>query len=358
MRIHRRSFLALAGATSVSSLIPSEFASRSASAATEDAIELIVPAGAASRTGIAGQLVAAALERELGRPVKVINIQQPGQGYEMLAAAPPDGRTFGLVAADLVSLNTGGTSAIGPGNVTPLGLLNEDPAGIHVRKDAPWRRASAVIDAAQSNGGTLKASGAGRKAIWHVSVERWAMASGLGAENVDWESARNASVAAQNLVVGGTDVVVCSVPEIRMAPSVASIKTLAIMGRSRHPRYPGIPTLKEQGLALRAGLWRGVAAPPGLPAPIARKMTAALRNIASASTFKRPMLRRGFGLAFADGSEFADYMAEEQADYEVAMAAIGTGPYEGPKMRRPSSPPDVSNTGEAPPRQSYGAAPS
>jgi tripartite-type tricarboxylate transporter receptor subunit TctC len=217
--------------------------------------------------------------------------------------------------------------------------LNEDPAGIHVRRDAPWRRASAIIDAARSNGGVLKASGAGRKAIWHVSVERWAMASGLGAEGVAWESARNASVAAQSLVVGGPDVVVCSVPEIQMSPSIGGIKTLAIMGRKRHPRYPGIPTLAEQGLDVRAGLWRGVAGPPGLAKPAGRRITASLRRIAGSSAFGRPMLRRGFGLAFADGDAFADYMAEEQEAMRVAMVAIGTGPYEGPKMRRPSSPP-------------------
>lgn len=92
-------------------------------------------------------------------------------------------------------------------------------------------------------------------------------------------------------------------------------------------------------------------------APVARKMTASLRRIASAGAFQRPMLRRGFGLAYADGAEFAGYMAEEQAACEVAMAAIGTGPYEGSKMRRPSSPPDGGSVGEAPPRQSYGAAP-
>jgi tripartite-type tricarboxylate transporter receptor subunit TctC len=284
---------------------------------------LIVPAPGGSRTGVAGRILAASLERELGRPIEVLNTDGPAQGYELLAAAPPDGSTIGLVAADLAALHWAGKTDVRPQSVTPLALFNEDPAGIHVRRDARWQNARELAASIRSAQGRMNASGAGRAAIWHVSTHRWMTASGLGPSALPWEPAAGPAAAAEILVAGGPDVVVCSVPEIRTTRFAKDIKTLAVMARGRSRRYPEIAALAEAGVPVRAGLWRGVAAPKGTPPQVAGRVTAALRRAYAGASFRREMFRRGFGLAWAETAEFAQFMDKEDRVIGSALRAIG-----------------------------------
>jgi tripartite-type tricarboxylate transporter receptor subunit TctC len=287
-------------------------------------VTFIVPAPAGSRTGKAGGILAASLQREIGKPVNILNVEGPGTAYQLLASAPPDGSTLGLVAADIVTTHRAGLSSAGPHSVTALALFNEDPAGIHVRSDAPWANAQDLTAKVRSEPGRLTASGAGRRAIWHLSTHRWITASGMDGSALPWEPAPGPAAAAEELVAGGGPaVVVCSVPEIRATPSAPRIRTLAVMAKQRSRRYPEIACLSESGLPFQIGLWRGVAGPRGLPPELAKKMSAALRRVYTAETFRSEMFRRGFGLAWADAPQFAQFMQKEDQAIGSALRAIG-----------------------------------
>ena len=319
----RRAFLALAGTAGLAGCAGMPGAAFLSEGTRERSVTLIVPAPAGSRTGLVGRILAASLQRELARPIDILNVEGAGAAYQILASASPTGSVFGLVAADIATLHAAGPTPLGPQSVTALALLNEDPAGIHVRGSASWRSAEELTASIRAAPGRLQASGAGRRAIWHLSAHRWMTASGLGASALPWEPAPSPVMAAEALVAGEVDVVVCSVPEIRASPGIKAIKTLAVMARGRSQRYPGIATLAERGVRLRSGLWRGVAGPRGLPPELAAGMTAALRRVYAGEAFRRQMFRRGFGLTWAEGAQFAQFVETESRAMGPALRAIG-----------------------------------
>jgi tripartite-type tricarboxylate transporter receptor subunit TctC len=101
-------------------------------------------------------------------------------------------------------------------------------------------------------------------------------------------------------------------------------RSLAVMATARNPQFKDVPTLKEaMGVDYSVGAWRGIAAPKGLPAPIATKLTAGLKKVYDSAEFKDFMSARGFGTVWGDATQFASFMDNGNKQMGVAMKAAG-----------------------------------
>jgi tripartite-type tricarboxylate transporter receptor subunit TctC len=106
----------------------------------ERPITLIVPWGAGGGTDATARIVASLLERELGQPINVVN-RTGGSGvvgHSAIAEAEPDGYTLGIATVEIGMMHWQGLTDLTWENYTPLAMVNEDPAAVHVRADAPW----------------------------------------------------------------------------------------------------------------------------------------------------------------------------------------------------------------------------
>jgi tripartite-type tricarboxylate transporter receptor subunit TctC len=207
---------------------------------------------------------------------------------------------------------------------TPLALVSEDPAAIHVRADGPYGNAKALLAHIRANPGQLKASGVGRGGIWHLSTVGWLTTAGLKSEAMQWVASAGPAPALQDLAIDGVDVVVCSIPEVRATPDAKTTRSLTVMARQRHPRYPEVPTLQEAtGLRYAVSAWRGVAGPKGLPREMASKLANALKKAWDSKEFKDSMRRRGFRPVWSSATEFAAFMASEDKRLGATVQAAG-----------------------------------
>ena len=120
--------------------------------------------------------------------VDVVAVDSPREGYQMLASAPPDGSTYGLIGADMSALNRGIGGSPGVDSIVPIALTSVDPAGIHVRRDATWRNAGDLVASAKAGTTPIKASGSGRQAVWHLSAHRLIAAAGARAGALAWSA--------------------------------------------------------------------------------------------------------------------------------------------------------------------------
>jgi len=133
-----------------------------------------------------------------------------------------------------------------------------------------------------------------------------------------------AAPAMQDLAAGGLDLCTCSIPEARAIIEAGKARALAVMAPARNPSFPDVPTLKEaMGIDYATGAWRGIAAPKGLPAEIATKLTASLQKVYDSKEFKDFMSNRGFGTVWGDAAKFAEFMDKGDAQMGDAMKAAG-----------------------------------
>jgi len=290
-------------------------------------VTIICPWGAGGGTDATARIIAAVLEKDLGQPFNVVN-RTGGSGvvgHSAIATAQPDGYTLGIITVEIAMMHHQGLTQLTPRDYTPLALMNEDPPGIQVKADSPYKDVKQLSDAIKSNPpGTFKASGTGQGGIWHLALVGWLMAMGLKPDHVPWVPSNGAAPAMQDLAAGGVDIVTCSVPEAKAMIDAGKARSLAVMASKRNEAFPDVPTLQEvAGIDYSVGAWRGIAGPKGLPKEIATKLTAALKKVYDSQEFKDFMTSRGFGMVWGDAEQFAAFMDESDAKMGAAMKAAG-----------------------------------
>jgi tripartite-type tricarboxylate transporter receptor subunit TctC len=290
-------------------------------------IQMICPWGAGGGTDATARIVAALMEKEYGQPVNVVN-RTGGSGvvgHSAIATAAPDGYTLGIITVEIAMMHWQGLTKLTPRSYTPLALMNEDPPGIQVKADSPYKTVKELADAIKkSPPGKFKCSGTGQGGIWHLALVGWMQAMGLPANQVAWVPSNGAAPAMQDLAAGGIDMTTCSIPEARAMIEAGKARSLALMAPERSAAFKDIPTLKEaMGIDYTTGAWRGFAGPKGMPDDVAAKLTASLQKIYGSKEYTGFMASRGYAIKWADSKGFAAFMDKSDAQMGDAMKAAG-----------------------------------
>lgn len=290
-------------------------------------VTVVCPWGAGGGTDQTARIVASILERELKQPFSVVN-RTGGSGvvgHSAIATAPADGYTIGMVTVEITMMHHLGLTELNPSSYTPLALMNEDPPGVTVAANSPYKTVKELADAIKAAPvGKFKASGTGQGGIWHLALVGWMQAMGLKPDQVAWVPSNGAAPAMQDLAAGGLDLVTCSIPEARAMIDAGKARSLAVMSDKRNPQFKDVPTLNEAlGINYSVGAWRGIAGPKGLPADITAKLVSSLKSAYDSKEFQDFMGSRGFGLKFADPAGFAAFMADGDKKMATAMKAAG-----------------------------------
>jgi tripartite-type tricarboxylate transporter receptor subunit TctC len=289
-------------------------------------IQLIVPWGAGGGTDATARIIGTLLEKDLKQPVNVVN-RTGGSGvvgHDAIAKAPADGYTLGLITVEITMMHHVGLTQLKHTDYTPIGLVNADPAGIHVRTDSPYKSVKELLSAIKANPGKMKASGTGQGGIWHLAIAGLLKQQGIDPNALPWVPSNGAAPGMQDMVAGGVDVVPCSIPEARAMIDSGKARALAIMDANPPALYPNVPTLKKElGSDWAIAAWRVIAAPKGLPADVQKTLVTALKKVYDSKDYKDFMASRGFGVVWADPAGTTKFMADSDANLGAALKAVG-----------------------------------
>jgi tripartite-type tricarboxylate transporter receptor subunit TctC len=289
-------------------------------------ITFIVPWGAGGGTDAVGRVMASLLERELGRPVNVVN-RTGGSGvvgHSAIANARPDGYTIGILTVEIAMMHHQKLTQLTGASFTPLGMINLDPTAIQVRSDSPYKGLGELLNAIRTQPGKLKASGTAQGGIWHVALCGLLQEQKIPPSAVVWVPSASNAAGLLDLVAGGVDLVPGSHPEGRSLIDAGKVRSLAILDEQPSPLYPAVPTgAQAVGTRWSMGAWRGIGAPKNLPPAIEARLQAAVKKAYQSKEFEAFMVQRGFGMRWAEPREFAAFMAEEDRKMGVVMKAVG-----------------------------------
>jgi tripartite-type tricarboxylate transporter receptor subunit TctC len=287
---------------------------------------MVVPWAAGGGTDAIARVVASLLERELGKPVNVVN-RTGGSGvvgHQAIATAAADGYTIGIITAEIAMMRHQGLTELTGASFAPLGLVNLDAAAIQVRADAPYQTLGDLMQAIRANPGTLKASGTAQGGIWHVALAGLLDEQQIPPAAIVWVPSSGNAAALLDLVAGGVDLVAGSHPEGRSLIDAGKVKSLAILDDTPSGLYPDVPTAKQAiGTNWTLGTWRGIGAPKNLPPDIETRLQAAVKNACDSPEYRDFMTKRGFGVRWAEPAEFARLMAAADEQMGVVMKAVG-----------------------------------
>ncbi len=288
-------------------------------------IELIVPWAAGGGTDSVARYIGTALGERLGTQVNVVNRTGGGGvvGHSAIATARPDGTTIGLATVEITMMHWQGLTDLTYEQLTPIGQVNSDPAGVTVRADAPWADVPQLLAAAGAQPGATTASGTGRGGIWDLARAGMLLEAGLPPDAIRWVPSEGAAPALQELVAGGINVSTASLVENHTMIEAGRAKALGVMAEERDPKFPDVPTLREQGIDVTMSAWRGIAGPEGLPEDVVGELGCHLDGIVHSPEYEEFMGTAGFGIVWRGAQDFGAYLAQQDAEKGEIMRAAG-----------------------------------
>ncbi len=246
------------------------------------AVKLVVPQGPGSGSDVLARLLSDRLARGLGHPVVVEN-NPAANGLVALsgvAKAAPDGYTLGLAGVSQMAFNPAlykdlpynpakDFTYIAPVADTPFALVTSNKSGI--------KTLAQFVEQARKNGGTLTFGSAGIGNSTHIAMELIASIAGVKLMHVPY---RGSAAALTAVLSGEVDAMVSVVGPALPQVQAGKVNALAVLGESRVPQWPQVPTVKEAGLNVPAMPgWYAIVGPVGMDPKIVAIFNKALQQV-------------------------------------------------------------------------------
>lgn len=238
---------------------------------------MVIPFAAAGGVDIVGRIIGARLAEILGRPVVIENIGGAGGmiGSSRVAKAAPDGYQFVLGSVGTHAQNQ--TLYKNPlyntaTDFAPVALVAEQPILLAARNTMPVDNFKEFIAYAKANQGKMQYGSPGTGSSSHLACALLTSALGVKITHVPYRG--NVTL---DLIAGRIDYQ-CPTGAVAVPLMIGKqAKMLATLTRERWPSAPDVPTAHEQGITdFEAYIWFALFLPRGTPAPIVKKLNAAV----------------------------------------------------------------------------------
>ncbi|MDR2860299.1 MAG: tripartite tricarboxylate transporter substrate binding protein [Elusimicrobiota bacterium] len=281
-------------------------------------INFIVPFAAGGGTDAVARKVADVLKKELGQDIVVIN-QVGGSGAVGMTDGSKkkgDGYNVTIVTRELSWLYQMKLAPVTPNDFKAVGLVNEDPAVLLVRKDSKFKTVKELVDYAKKNPGKLKFASTAKPNFYLLAVE---INQGISFNQIPYNGAAEALPA---LLGGHVDLTMMSPGEAFAQIKDGSLRALAVASDVRFAGLPNVPTFKEQGMNVITGTWRGLAVPKNTPDDIVKILSDALSKTVNSDDFKNFMSTRNFGVRYLNSIDFQNFMNTDSQNLKAVVEEI------------------------------------
>lgn len=294
----------------------------------ERPITLVVPYPAGGSADILARTVGQKLSVQLEQPVIVENKAGAGTaiGARFVAEAKPDGYTLLLGTVSSQAINPA-MSKVGYDPVkdfAPVSALASIPFVLVANPGVAYGSVADLIAAAKQNPGSISYASAGPGTSNHLAGEMLASAAKIKLLHVPYKG----SAPALGDVLAGHVPLMFDL-QTTSQPNIAThkLKALAVTSSQRSPLLPGVPTVAESGLpGFEVSAWFGVFAPAKVPAPVLKKLSAAMARVLEDPLLAQRLRDLGAEPDARNAAQFSAYVAEEAGKYAAVVKTAGLAP--------------------------------
>jgi tripartite-type tricarboxylate transporter receptor subunit TctC len=241
-------------------------------------IRFLVPFSPGAGTDTTARTLALKLSEAWGQQVVVDNRTGAAGtiAVDLTAKAAPDGYTICLISA---------SNSVNAATNTKLPYdLTKDLQGItqatslfyvvYVMPTVPVKSVKELIAHAKANPGKLNFGSSGTGSLQHFAGEMFNHLAGTKITHIPYKGTASVIVA---MLAGEVQLGFGSLVGVRPHINANRLRPLAITAAKRSPAIPELPTLAESGIpGYEVDQWYGVIASSQVPAPIIRKLSAAM----------------------------------------------------------------------------------
>ena len=245
-------------------------------------------------------------------------------GTDIVAKAPADGHTLGLVALSF---------AINPAihklpykadrDFTFITITAENPLALVIGSSFAAKSVRELIDMAKSKPDAITFASSGTGSSPHMSAELFKLMSGVKMTHVPY---KGSTAAHPDLIAGRVnvmfDTVIATLPHIRAKRLVA----LGVTSKGPSAELPGIPPIAETVPGYQSTSWGVVMGPAGIPPAIVKTLNQATVEIIGTPDIRARLARLGSVPVANSPEEARRFIRAEFEKWQKTVKAAGITP--------------------------------
>ena len=206
--------------------------------------------------------------------------------------------------------------------VTPIARLTSEYNVFVLPANSPYKSMKEVVEQLKKDPGSIKWGGGSRGATEHIAAAMIAQAVGVSAAKINYVPFRGggeatAAILGGNVTIGGSGY-------SEFQPYIESGKMIPVAVTSAK-RLPGInvPTLKELGIDVEIGNWRGVYGAAGITPAQQAALADMIVKATKTKSWQESMTKNAWTPALLTGQAFADFVDSDFATLRATMVRAG-----------------------------------
>lgn len=215
-----------------------------------------------------------------------------------------------------------GKPPVGLDRVTPLARLTSEYNVFVLPANSPFKTMKDVIEQLKKDPGSVKWGGGSRGSTEHVAAAMIARAVGVDPAKINYVAFRGGGEATAAILGGNVTVGGSGYSEFSEYIDTGKMRAIGVTSGARL-KGVNVPTLKEQGIDVEIGNWRGVYGAPGITPAQRKDLIDALAKATKHKSWLDAMEKNGWTPAWLAGDEFANFVDAEFAGLRATMSKAG-----------------------------------
>jgi tripartite-type tricarboxylate transporter receptor subunit TctC len=235
---------------------------------SEKPLRVVLPVSAGSGVDTIMRAASPSLTKALGGQAVVIeNLPGAGgiTGTSVVVRAAPDGRTVGVVSNNHV-VNPSVFKKMpfdAINDITPISVIGATPFVLVVNPKVPAKNAKELQAFLKAKPDAYNYASSGNGTIIHLAGAMFVDAAGVDVRHVPY---KGTGPMVADIIGGQVEMGVVAVPAVQGQLKSGALRAIGVMGKTRVPSLPDVPTIAEQGFPdVDVSGWFAVIGPAKLP---------------------------------------------------------------------------------------------
>ena len=293
-------------------------------AAAQPALKMMIPANPGGGWDQTGRNLAAAMQS--GKLVSGVQFDNKGGAAGIIGLAqfvnsakgdPNAVMIGGMVMVGGIIL---GKSQVNLTQVTPLARLTSEWEAVVVPANSPHKTMADLVKAFKENPGKVSWGGGSAGGTDHILVGLIARAVGVDPAKINYVPFKGGGEASVAILGGHVTAGVSGIGEFAEQVKAGKMRALA---QSAPTKTDNIPSLKEQGVDVELGNWRGIFAAPGITREQRDALIKLVRSATETPAWKTTLEKLGWTSVFLGGDEFGKFLDEDTKRVAGIIESLG-----------------------------------
>ena len=205
---------------------------------------------------------------------------------------------------------------------TPVARLSSEYNVFVLPANSPFKSMKEVIEQLKKDPGSVKWGGGSRGSTEHIAAAMIAREAGVDPSKINYVAFRGGGEATAAILGGNVTVGGSGYSEFSEYIAAGKMRALAVTSETRL-KGVDVPTLKEQGVNVVLGNWRGVYGAPGITAPQRVALTEMVLKAVKSKTWLDASAKNNWTPAVLTGAAFDKFVDDDFASLRATMVKSG-----------------------------------